>query len=308
MKTDLTTEPLISIIIPTRDNMADLTDCLNSVLRLECDLSKTEILIWDNHSKPDNKIQFKRFLDRLREESDASIQFIEQSQNHGVYTSRDELLSLVHPGTDFILSIDDDVILPPHLLAEWIPLFQRDSTIGVIGPRIVYDDNPRETAHGAGYIDWLVGRYRTMDTFRPTACDYVIGCCMMIRKSVIDRIGGFDRDYYTSHGEVDFCVRTREKGYKVIYYPSIAVRHRVDRGGTHTLERLYYVYRNKLLVIRKNAPLPQKWIALGFYSLFWLPKGLVDSFIRKRGIDFSEIRMIIKAVLHGWIGRVGKQP
>ena len=43
-------------------------------------------------------------------------------------------------------------------------------------------------------------------------CDYVIGCCMLIKKKVISDLKGFDRDYYTSHGEVDFCLRAKKKG------------------------------------------------------------------------------------------------
>ena len=98
-----------------------------------------------------------------------------------------------------------------------------------------------------------------------------------------------------------------DKGYKVLYYPEVKVKHRVERGGTRIPQRMYYVYRNKLFVIRKNAPLPQKWISLGLYSLFWLPKSLLESVIRNRRTDSEEIQTIIKAMADGWRNRGGKR-
>jgi GT2 family glycosyltransferase len=300
--------PWISILVPTRNNENDLLDCLRSIADLDYDHRRIEVIIWDNHSQRDSKHEVKSFLQQALDEKRLQTVFIEHDRNLGAFSSRDELLKLAGSDAEYILSIDDDVILPPSLLKKLLCLAEEDRSIGIIGPKIVYDDAPTETAHGAGFVNWWSARYKVENSGLAKECDYVIGCCMMIRKSVIDRIGGFDRDYYTSHGEVDFCLRARKNGYKVLYCPSIAVRHRVDRGGTHTLERLYYIYRNKLLVIRKNAPFPQKWTAHGLYALFWLPKALVDSWIRRRGINFTEIKTIMKAVVDGWIGRVGKKP
>ena len=134
-----------------------------------------------------------------------------------------------------------------------------------------------------------------------------VGRNFAYRRKVYDEIGGFDRDYFTSHGEVDFCLKAKNKGYKILYDPNVKVRHRVDRGGTQTLERLYYIYRNKLFVIRKNAPLPQRWIALGLYSIFWLPKGIIDSIARNGKTNSSQIKTIFTAMKDGWLSKGGKR-
>jgi hypothetical protein len=130
---------------------------------------------------------------------------------------------------------------------------------------------------------------------------------MLIRKSVIDEIGGFDPDFFTSHAEVDFCLRAKRKGYKILYYPGVSVRHRVSKGGTRTPDRVYYVYRNKLFVIKKNAPLPQKWISLGLYALFWLPKAILDSILRNKRTDSQELKIIFRATMDGWLSKGGKR-
>jgi len=188
-----------------------------------------------------------------------------------------------------------------------LSVFQQDSSIGIIGPRTVFDDASSETAHGAGYVNWWLGRYTDVDAKQAMECDYVIGCCMLIKRDVIKEIGGFDRDYYTSHGEVDFCLKAKTKGYKTLYHPRVKVRHRVERGGTKTPERMYYIFRNKLFVIKKNFSLPQKWISLTLYLLFWFPKSIIDSIRRNKRLDFQEMKIILKAMTDGWLNRTGRR-
>lgn len=299
--------PFLSILIPTRNNEKDLMDCLRSISALDYDFRRIEIIIWDNNSSLEGRKKIMGFLADISKEKMVQVEFIENSDNYGVYTSRDELFERAAPDAEFILSIDDDVILPSQLFTELLPLFEQDNSIGIIGPRTVYDSALSETAYSAGFVNWWLGHYSTKDARELLECDYVIGCCMLIKKSVIDEIGGFDHDYYTSHGEVDFCLKAKKKGYKVIYQPGVSVRHRVEKGGTKTLERLYYVFRNKLFVIKKNAPLPQKWISLALYFLFWLPKGILDSIIRNRGTNSQEIKTIFTGMMDGWLGRGGKR-
>jgi len=298
--------PFVSIIIPTRNNEQDLFDCLKSIKDLDYSLNRIEIIIWDNDSNQVSRDKINTYLINIQKRRNLNIEFIEHNGNLGVYTSRDELLKRISSDTDFILSIDDDVILPPQILENLLPLFYENKSIGIVGPKTVYDDLPSVTAHGAGFINWWTARYTDLDAESLIECDYVIGCCMLIKKIVINEIGGFDRDYYTSHGEVDFCLRARQKDYRTLYQPEVIVRHRVERTGTQTLERIYYVFRNKLFVIKKNAPFPQKWVALSLYCLFWPLKALFDSIRKNRRIDVQEIKVILKAIKDAWLGRSGK--
>lgn len=263
--------------------------------------------IWDNNSNVDNLLTIKDYLCHVSMKDIIDVNFIENEDNSGVYTSRDELLKRVNPQTQFILSIDDDIILPSEILSSLLALFKQDRSFGIIGPRTVFDEYPYETAHGAGFINWWIGSYSDLDSKTTMECDYVIGCCMLIKRSVVDDLGGFDRDYYTSHGEIDFCIKAKNMGYKILYCPDVAVRHRVAKGGTKTLERIYYLYRNKLFVIKKNFPIPQKWISLTLYSFFGLFKSVFESIYRNRVFSPQEINIIIKAFIDGWLNRAGKR-
>jgi GT2 family glycosyltransferase len=298
--------PFVSIVMPTLNSRDDIIKCLDSIRRLDYPNKYIEIIIWDNGSTDGTQGEVGRIFMEMEKEGWKILNMIQSEENLGVYTSRDELFKRVNPDTDYVLSIDDDVFLPSDSLNILIKYLQDHPDAGIIGPRTVYDMKPNETAHGAGFVNLWAGRYSDIDTGSLVECDYVIGCCMLIKKKVISDLKGFDRDYYTSHGEVDFCLRAKKKGYKIFYDPGVIVRHNVARGGTKTLERIYYLYRNKLLVIRKNASLLQKVTSLPLYAIFWIPKMIMDSILFHRGIKLDEWLVMLKAVRHAIINRVGK--
>jgi len=298
--------PFVSIVIPTLNSKKDLVRCLNSIRRLEYPQKRMEVIIWDNGSTDGTREEVGRKFIEMEKEGWKILNMIQSEENLGVYTSRDELFKRVNPDTDYVLSIDDDVFLPSDSLKIFVKYLQDHSNAGIIGPRTVYDMKPDETAHGAGFVNLWIGRYRDIDAGSLVECDYVIGCCMLIKGEVVSKLKGFDRDYYTSHGEIDFCLRARKKGYKIFYDPGVIVRHNIARGGTKTLERIYYLYRNKLLVIRKNASLLQKMTSFPLYTIFWIPKMIMDSIRFHRSIKLDELLVMFKAVRHAIINRTGK--
>ena len=298
--------PLVAIVIPTRDNVNDLSDCLYSIRRLDHPADRISVTIWDNHSKPEARLRHHRLIDSFRSASGIQIELIEKEANFGVYASRHGLFGQIRPEADFVLSIDDDVVLPENLLKDLLPAFSMDPLLGVLGPRTVFDAAPEKTAHGAGLVRWWSGRYDEIDADKPMMCDYVIGCCMLISMAVVKKIGSFDPDYFTSHGEVDFCLRAIRAGFHVRYDPSVVVRHRVDFNGTRTPDRIYYIYRNKFRVIRRQGPLPQKVFALAFCFCFGFPKAIFDSLVLNPGANPIELRVIIRAMWDGWRNRSGK--
>jgi GT2 family glycosyltransferase len=301
-----TEQPFVSIIIPTLNSKIELIKCFHSIRRLDYPKKFLEVIIWDNGSTDGTQSEINRIFAEMEKEGWKRLNMVQSKTNLGGFTSRDELFKRINENADYVLNIDDDVLLPNDTLSTLLDVFHSDPEIGIVGPRTVYDMMPDMTAHGAGFVNLWIGRYRDIDASHLMECDYVIGCCMLIKKDVISDLRGFDRDYYTSHGEVDFCLRAKKKGYRIFYDPGIIVRHNVEIGGTKTLERIYYLYRNKLLVIRKNALPLQKMICLSIYTIFWVPKMILDSVRFHRGVRLREWQVMLKAARHAIINRVGK--
>jgi hypothetical protein len=80
----------------------------------------------------------------------------------------------------------------------------------------------------------------------------------------------------------------------------------VARGGTRSPERVYYLYRNKLLLLRKHLPWWWRPAVFALYSTLWLPKVLFSSLAHHRGMNRSEVRAILLALLDAALDRRGE--
>jgi len=296
--------PFVSIVIPTLNRRDDIVKCLQSLSRLDYPKGNMEVIIRDNGSTDGTQDEVGRLFKNMEIEGWYRLNLIASDENLGVYTSRDELLKQIGPEANYVLSLDDDVFLPSDSLSTLLGRIEEYPEAGIIGPRTVYETNSLKTAHGAGFVNLWLGKYSDIDSEELTECDYVIGCCMLIRKQVISAVEGFDRDYYTSHGEVDFCLKVKQLGYKVLYDPEIVVRHNVNIGGTKTSERLYYLFRNKFLVIKKNAPFPHRISSIFIHIFFVSTKNFFQSLFKNT--DISEAKIVLLALFDGITNRVGK--
>lgn len=298
--------PLVSILIPTRNNTDEVLLCLESLRRLKYPKDRMELLVFDNGSTDRTSERVLDLYDRFKMEGWRRLAIERSPRNLGAFGARAEALQrALGPEADFILSLDDDVELDPDALTSLLEVMD-DRCVGVVGARILYHDAPDEVAAGAGYLNrWLGTYYHLTPTYR-TVCDFVSSCGSLIRRAALEAVGGFDGDYFTSHGDVDICLRIRKCGYEIYYEPAAVIRHKVARGGTRSPERIYYVYRNKLLLLRKHLPWWWRPVVFSIYAALWLPKILIGSLTHHRGIREEEIRAILLAMLDAALDRRGQ--
>ena len=298
--------PHVSVLIPTRNNADELFLCLESLHNLKYPKDRMELLVFDNGSTDTIPERLLELYDRFRMEGWARLALERSTRNLGAFGGRAEALRrALHPDVEFILSLDDDVELEPDALNLLLEAMA-DPRVGVVGARIVYDESPDEVASGAGYLNRWLGTYYELAPVSRTACDFVTSCGSLIRRATLEAVGGFDGDYFTSHGDVDICLRIRARGYEVLYEPSAVIRHKVARGGTRTPERVYYIYRNKLLLLRKHVPYWWRPAVFALYGALWLPEVLLGSLAHHRGMRGAEIRAILHAVRDAALDRRGE--
>lgn len=106
----------------------------------------------------------------------------------------------------------------------------------------------------------------------------LIGCAIVVRAEVVDRVGNLDDDYFAYLEDVDYSVRAREAGWRLDVVPSARIRHRVSgaSGGGYTPLRSYLLGRGTALFVRKRGALDQR---LGFAIA--APLGLIAALIRE---------------------------
>ena len=86
--------------------------------------------------------------------------------------------------------------------------------------------------------------------------DVVSGCVMLIRRSVFDGIGLFDERYFYSFEDIEFCLRARRAGRRIVLVPQALAYHEGHQSiGAASASRLYYAARNHLLLAQSALPL-----------------------------------------------------
>lgn len=297
--------PLVSIVIPTMNRKVDVVECLDSIQNLDYPKNKIELLIWDNGSIDGTPEAVKSKDKEMIHKGFSKVEIVRSQENLGPYVPYNQVQSKLSRKSQYILGLDDDVVLDKACLAKLVEVTRVAHSVGVVGGSIRYFDFPDKTILSGGRINWWLGRFVDLKTDKLTKCDYVIGCCWLIDRSIFNTVGGFDEDYFTMQWEMDFCSRVQKIGFNIYYQPEAIIKHKVPLGGKRS--GLYYQFRNKLLLIKKNATFLQKLTSLTLYAFFWLPKIILQSLVTNKGVNSKEVRIILKAVFHGIIGKTGRQ-
>jgi GT2 family glycosyltransferase len=297
--------PFISIIIPTWNRKKDLIECLDSIHDQDYPQEKIEVIVFDNDSSDGTGTAVIDLYVNKGTSGKGRVKLLKSGQNIGSYRPFNDAISKIDPRSQFVIGMDDDVILKKNCFRKLIDTAVKYPKAGVIGARSVFFEQPARTACGAGYINWWLAKFSSQDVHELTECDYVIGCCFLFRKDAFIEIGGMDPDYFTTHWEVDFCARIKKLSYKTYYQPEAVVKHKVS-PTTHKRSRLYYLYRNKVMFIRKNSPFLPKLLSLFLYIVLWTPKVFLESLVYNRGFNREEMKIILKSVIDGFSGVKGR--
>src|SRR5207248_7404601 len=209
---------LVSIIIPTCAAQGMIKTCIESLRRVTR-YKKCEIVCIENIPPADRKWRtwLKRNADRVVSTTDA-------------YTwSRFNNLAAKAAKGDFLLFLNDDIeIIDPDWLDTLVEQEQRPE-VGAVGPLLLYPD--RRVQH-AGLFLAAMGQGR--HAFRYLAEEEpgyfglartqrnviaLTGACLMTRREVFDRLGGFNEAHLVVNNDLDYCLRARREGLLAVYTP-----------------------------------------------------------------------------------------
>ena len=220
--------PLVSVIIPTRDQVVLLKRCLTS-LRENTDYAPIEIVIVDNGSREPETHALFRDLSQ-----NPSVQILTDTDefnfsrliNQGARAARGEILALMN---------NDVETEKTGWLREMVSHAIRPE-VGAVGARLWYPDGRLQHAgvvlglHGVASHAFqrfppqpIAPMHRTFVLSQNYSA--VTAACMVLRKAVFDDLGGFDENLPNNFNDVDFCLRLRERGWQVIWTPYADLIH-----------------------------------------------------------------------------------
>jgi glycosyltransferase involved in cell wall biosynthesis len=233
MNKDLT--PQISIIIPTRNRSGKLLMALNSLSNMHIpELISLEIVIIDNNSEDNTKYVIEAFI----EKTDLNVRYVFENMK-GLSYARNNGIKIANG--EFIVFIDDDVIVHKNYIAELFKLVNKGKKFGMIfGQARIYSLNlHRLSIKDVGYeeiykypcIPWIIGN----------------GNNMVISKTTINEIGYFDirlgaGTKIGSAEDTDYVYRVLRSGMEIIYSPNLLIHHNHDRILPDQINRVKYNY------------------------------------------------------------------
>lgn len=229
IKYELTSRPLVSIIIPNKDHVDDLSRCVESIINLST-YDNYEIVIVENNSET---AEIRTYYEEISRHP--RVQVVEYKgdfnyskiNNFGVQYAKGEYLLL--------LNNDTEVITPDWM--EELLMYAMRKDVGVVGAKLYYPD---KTIQHAGIVIGL-GAHRTAGHthyripeanvgYMGRLCyaqdvTAVTGACMMVSKALYEELGGLDESFTVALNDVDFCLRVREKGFFNIFTPFAELYH-----------------------------------------------------------------------------------
>jgi GT2 family glycosyltransferase len=222
--------PTVSIIIPTRDQVELLSDCLQSVLNARAEYDgDVEILVVDNDSVEPEALSF------LAELAAKDLVRVMPYRGRFNWSAINNYAAKTARGEAIIFLNNDTRVLSQGWLEELAGQAMR-SDVGAVGALLLYADGTIQHGgtivgcHGVAAHDG-VGAYPASGSYmgRLTAqrsVAAVTGACLATRKSVWETLGGFDEiNLQVAFNDTDYCMRARESGLRVIYTPYARAYH-----------------------------------------------------------------------------------
>ncbi len=281
-------------------NGAESTDaCLDTLEQVTRRDSELHVIVIDNASTipyfPQKK-HYKNFTYhplRLEENSGFS-----GGHNHGMKFALEQ-------GADYVIILNNDTTVDAGLIDNLIGSSQSNEFADIVSPKIYFSKgsefhkNRYETKdlgkviwYAGGIMDWdnVLGKHRGVDEIDtgqydmhgPT--DFTTGCCMLVRKEVIEKIGLFDERYFLYYEDSDFNQRAKKAGFGIYYEPGAIMWHKnaESTGGSGSLIQDYFITRNRLLFgmqyarVRTKAALFRESVGILRTGRMWQQQGVKD--------------------------------
>lgn len=232
--------PRVSIIIPTRDKVDLLRQCVSSILD-KTTYENYEVVVIDNGSA---QSETHAYFEQLRA---SGVRIIDWERPFN-YSELNNFAAGKASG-DVLAFVNNDIeVIDPDWLGEMVSHAVKPG-VGAVGAKLFYPDGSLQHAgvvlgvHGVaahaycgrpGSYAGQMNRANLLQSFSA-----VTAACLAIEKSVFEQVGGFDTDLAVAFNDVDLCLRVRDAGYRNVWTPFARLFHHesASRGAEDTVEK-----------------------------------------------------------------------
>ena len=256
MRLKLKSQPLVTILIPNKDQAETLANCLDSIYE-KTDYPHFEILVVENNSEKEETFAY---YEKMKQEHE---NFRVVTYQGGFNYSAINNFGVRHAKGEYLLFLNNDTeVISPFWIREMLGFCQREDTAAV-GAKLFYPDGLVQhcgvvvgLANYAGHVqnfktrrdNGYFGRLRAVQDISA-----VTAACMLVKRSVFEEIGGFDESFEVAFNDVDLCLRIRETGKLIVQDPNVELYHyeSKSRGYENTPEKLAR-FKGEVIRFRKR--------------------------------------------------------
>ncbi len=271
----------LSVVLVHFNSDKETTDCLKSLSAISSRGFKYNVVVVDNGSKVPYHLHHS-FEDQPFEvvRSESNLGFT-GGNNLGIQFALQKYLS------DYVVLLNSDTTVDSEFLTQLYLFAKKNPRSGLISPKILfypgreyhaasYKSTQKGTVlwYGGGSLDWpnLVAYHRGVDEIdrghfdTQTESDFATGCCVIIRREVLEKIGLLDERFFLYLEDVDLSVRAKQMGYEIGFCATSVVWHKNagSTGGAGSPLQTYYQTRNRLLFGLKHGTLRQQLATVMF--------------------------------------------
>lgn len=235
----------LSVVIVSYNVRDLLGQCLESVYQTVEDRT-VEVIVVDNGSR-DGTVE--TVAARFPE-----VRLLANSGNPGFGAANNQAFSLASGRA--LLYLNPDAELRPGALSAMLDYLDAHPDVAVVGPRTFYPNGAGQSTRRRfptpltalvestrlqrlGWIQGPLARYYVADRSdsEEQDVDWLVGACLMVRRSVMESVGGFDERFFMYSEELDLCQRIRQRGWRIVYLPNAEIIHHEGRSSEQNLAR-----------------------------------------------------------------------
>lgn len=275
----------ISLIIVHYNTDRDTIECLDSLSAVTSNQFDLDIVIVDNGSKEPLVLPAKhqrKHISVIRSESNLGFT---GGNNLGIRSAIDAFNS------DYVLLINSDTYVDPTFLEHLYQQAINNPTVGLLNPKIYFakgyefhTDSYTPSEKGkvlwfaGGTTDWndVASFHRGVDEVDrghfdfQTQTDFATGCCLLIKREVIETVGLLNEQLFLYWEDVDYSLRVRAAGYELLVVPESVIWHKNagSSDGSGSEIHTYYQTRNRLYIAFKHGTVTGKISATKLLTRF----------------------------------------
>jgi O-antigen biosynthesis protein len=253
----------LSVIIINYNSFRLLNELLDSILTNISHQLFFEIIVIDNNSSEGNISDYIP--------NDPKIKIIKNSTNKGFSAANNQGIKIAKG--EYILFLNNDTLFLEDTISRILEFIKQTGNNIIVGCRLLNEDGTHQTSvvdrdsltnsFGENLFLYLIFKnVRALNRYYfavnepklPEEVDIIKGAFIFCSKKIVDELNGFDERFFFYAEETDFCMRAKNKGYKIYYYPNTAIIH---YGGAATDRNQWFKFKNqsiaKIQIYQKHS-------------------------------------------------------